>query len=291
MDYRLGTALLLSGLLHTMMLLGIGPVNFPVSLAKARLSELEITLVPEKLLEIPQKSDPFVPVDVTDESKPAEKLPPSKSDSSLLADPLQVQAKTEQAPSAPKMSHLAKRQVSAPQPLTQRQASRRIKVNHPTSSLALPQTLDAAAAKPLPSAKELIAAIEGQFANGSWRYTTQPRKRHIDSNTQQYAATAYLDAWRRKIERVGKMNYPEEAKRQGISGSLVLVVDLYPDGTVANIIVRRSSGYQALDKAAIRIVQLAAPFAKVPKDVLQGYNMLSITRTWRFRSGDDFSFN
>lgn len=305
MHYRLGAALLLSILLHTTVFLGIGPVSFPVSLAKTRLPKLEITLIPERLLEIPQKPDSFVSTHAINRDRAAERLPPPKTSPSPPSDPLRVQEKsaarslppprampvTGKALSAPEGSDLNKRQAPAPRPLTQKQAPHRIKTSRPAPPPALPGTLDEASSKSLPSAKELIAAIEGQLAKEVQHFAIQPRKRYIDSSTQQYAATAYLDTWCKKIERVGKMNYPEEAKRQGISGSLVLVVDLYPDGTVADIIVRRSSGYQSLDGAAVRIVQLAAPFAKVPRSVLQGYDMLSITRTWRFRSGDDFSFN
>ncbi|MDX2503919.1 MAG: energy transducer TonB, partial [Gammaproteobacteria bacterium] len=45
------------------------------------------------------------------------------------------------------------------------------------------------------------------------------------------------------------------------------------------------------DDAAKRIVELAAPYAAVPKDVLQGNNRLVITRTWQFthNSGKAFS--
>lgn len=305
MDYRLGTALLLSILLHTTVFLGVGPVNFPGSLTKTRLPKLEITLIPKKLPEVLQKPDSFVSTNAVNRDRTAERLPLPKTSPPPPSDPLRIQEKsatrslplprtmpvTGKALSAPEESPLHKRRAAAPRPLTQKQAPHRIKTRRLASPPALSGTLDKASSKSLPSARELIAAVEGQLAKEVRRFAIQPRKRYIDSSTQQYAATAYLDAWCKKIERVGKMNYPEEAKRQGISGSLVLVVDLYPDGTVANIIVRRSSGYQSLNKAAVRIVQLAAPFAKVPRSVLQGYDMLSITRTWRFRSGDDFSFN
>src|SRR5699024_465273 len=134
-----------------------------------------------------------------------------------------------------------------------------------------------------------IAALNQQLAWETQHDIHQPRKRYIDSSTTKYAATAYLDAWRKKIERIGKMSYPEKAKRQGLSGSLVLAVDLNADGTVAEVIVRRSSGYKILDRAAIQIVRLAAPFAEVPETLLQGYDMLSIIRTWQFHSGTNFS--
>ena len=53
---------------------------------------------------------------------------------------------------------------------------------------------------------------------------------------------AYMVEWRRKVERVGNLNYPDEAARLGLSGNLLLEVALNPDGTVADIELRRSSG-------------------------------------------------
>ena len=60
------------------------------------------------------------------------------------------------------------------------------------------------------------------------------------------------------------------------------------DGTVDSIEVNRSSGFRVLDQAAVRIVELAAPFAPFPPDIARDTDVLSITRTWSFTSGDQF---
>jgi len=91
-----------------------------------------------------------------------------------------------------------------------------------------------------------------------------------------------MDAWRAKVERVGNLNYPDEARRQKLSGSLLLDVALNPDGTVNDIQLRRSSGQKVLDDAAMRIVRLASPFAPFPKDIEQEVDILHIERTWQF---------
>jgi protein TonB len=114
-------------------------------------------------------------------------------------------------------------------------------------------------------------------------YQQRPRLKFINARTREYKYAAYMDAWRAKVERVGNLNYPEEAKRQGIAGNLLLDVALNADGGIHSITVRRSSGYKVLDDAAIRIVELAAPFAPFPSDVRAETDVLHVVRTWKFQ--------
>jgi protein TonB len=109
-----------------------------------------------------------------------------------------------------------------------------------------------------------------------------PRTKYLTARTQEYKYAAYMDAWRTKVERVGNLNYPEQAKRQNIGGSLVLDVALKPDGSIENISVIRPSQHKILDEAAIRIVRLAAPYAPFPSDLRADYDLVHITRTWKF---------
>lgn len=114
-----------------------------------------------------------------------------------------------------------------------------------------------------------------------------PRRKFITANTREHLYAAYMRAWVAKVERVGNMNYPEEARRRNLEGSLVLSVDVLPDGSIERIQILRSSGHELLDEAAVRIVRLAAPFAELPPDILAETDILTITRTWQFsaRSG------
>jgi protein TonB len=110
-----------------------------------------------------------------------------------------------------------------------------------------------------------------------------PRVAYVNSvNAHQYKAADYEQAWQQKVERVGNLNYPEEARRQHLSGSLVLAVGIRPDGSLDHIKVRHSSGEPVLDAAAERIVRMAAPFAPFPADLKREVDILVITRTWRF---------
>ena len=91
-----------------------------------------------------------------------------------------------------------------------------------------------------------------------------------------------MEAWRAKVERVGNLNYPEAARKRNLSGSLILDVALSADGSINQITIRRSSGQKVLDDAAIRIVELASPYAPFPAQVRKETDILHITRTWQF---------
>ena len=93
----------------------------------------------------------------------------------------------------------------------------------------------------------------------------------------------YLQAWRRQVERVGKLNYPGEARRRKLTGSLRLLVVIHADGGLAEARLVESSGHAVLDEAALRIVRLAAPYAPFPPRIAAQADILEIERTWRFR--------
>ncbi len=92
----------------------------------------------------------------------------------------------------------------------------------------------------------------------------------LTANTRKVEDAAYLHAWIDKVEKIGALNYPDEARRRNLSGELELEVTLNADGSLVSIDLLRSSGHEVLDEAARRIVRLAAPFPAVPANVLDG---------------------
>ncbi|MEM1080085.1 MAG: TonB family protein [Pseudomonadota bacterium] len=110
----------------------------------------------------------------------------------------------------------------------------------------------------------------------------RPKRKFVTANTQEHLYASYMRSWVAKVERVGNMNYPEEARRQNLEGSLVLSVDVMADGSIEHIRLLRSSGFDLLDEAAIRIVRLSAPFAELPPDIRAETDILTIIRTWQF---------
>ena len=92
----------------------------------------------------------------------------------------------------------------------------------------------------------------------------------------------YLESWRRKVERIGKLNYPRQARAERITGSLRLRVAIDADGALRDVRVVRTSGHRLLDDAALRIVRLAAPYAPFSPAMRETTDVLEIERTWRF---------
>ena len=119
-------------------------------------------------------------------------------------------------------------------------------------------------------------------------YSERPREKYITTRTREHVFAAYLEAWRTKVERVGNLNYPDEARRNRLSGRLQLDVALRPDVTIASIDVRRPSRHQVLDDAAVRIVKLAAPYARFPDAIAAKVDVLHIVRTWVFSASNQF---
>ena len=131
-----------------------------------------------------------------------------------------------------------------------------------------------------------MARLEGEIAKTADEYSKKPRKKFVGARTEEYALAAYLDAWKQKIERIGTLNYPEEARGK-LYGAVVLFVELRAeDGSLYNAEISKSSGHKVLDQAALRILRMSAPFGPIPAVGLGGATVLSFARTWYFTQGD-----
>ncbi len=129
-----------------------------------------------------------------------------------------------------------------------------------------------------------IASLEARLEQQRQIYARRPRIKRLTSlSTASSADAFYLNSWRRKIESIGNLNYPDEARQQHMYGSLRLLVAISPDGSLKDVELLESSGHEVLDAAAIRIVRLAAPFAPFPDELRESTDVLEIIRTWQFR--------
>jgi len=131
-----------------------------------------------------------------------------------------------------------------------------------------------------------IARLEAQIDKNWDAYQKLPRRKFIGARTQEYRFAQYIEDWRIKVERIGNLNYPEQARRNKVYGKLQLSVSILKDGSVENVEVSRSSGHRILDAAAMRIVKLASPYAPLPPSILIDTDILTITRTWTFTRSD-----
>ncbi len=146
-----------------------------------------------------------------------------------------------------------------------------------------------------PDAHDLIqrslemARLQAQIERQYQAYQERPKRRFVGARAEEYRFARYVEDWRIKVERVGNLNYPEEARQKKLYGSLLLTVHLRADGSVERVEVDRSSGSRILDEAAQRIVQLASPFAPFPEDIRRDTDILAITRTWTFTRQDQLT--
>ena len=140
----------------------------------------------------------------------------------------------------------------------------------------------------LASASE-ISASDAALSNQISNFEKQPRRKYIGARTKEYKYALYAEAWRQKVETLGNMNYPEEAREKKFSGQLRMTVSLKPDGRIDAIEINQSSGFKILDEAAKKIVELGAPYAPFPEDIRKEVDILSITRTWTFSKDDTLS--
>lgn len=148
---------------------------------------------------------------------------------------------------------------------------------------ASPETerMDPTAAELIERSMEMVNLSEE--INQSMRaYARRPKQVYVSARTQEFKYANYMAEWVKKVERVGNLNYPDVARREGVSGKLLLDVALNPDGSVRNITLLKSSGHAAIDEAAIRIVNLAGPYPPFSPEISKEADILHITRTWEF---------
>jgi protein TonB len=107
----------------------------------------------------------------------------------------------------------------------------------------------------------------------------------IAADTRESDVAVYLDSWRRKIERVGTMNFPDVARRRKLSGTPVIEVTIGANGQLLQSVIRRSSGRAEIDDAAMRILKLAAPYDPFPGDLAANHDQIRIAYEWQFLEG------
>lgn len=150
---------------------------------------------------------------------------------------------------------------------------------------AQPQPPDTAPGQDLYTRSMAIARLEAQIEKQMDDYNKRPRKKFIGARTEEYLPAQYLEDWRQKVERVGNLNYPEEARGK-LYGSLVVYLEINAEGQLERAEIQRSSGNKILDQAALRILRLAAPFARFPDNLKSQFDILAFARTWSFTQAD-----
>jgi len=320
---RLALTLCLAVIVHVMIVLGVGFAPEPAP--APRLQGLEVTLVSQRSEEPPEQADVLAQANLRGGGDSDENVRPTAPLAAPLPAPTPALAATPppsptpgprvEAEPARKPAPTPKIVEPAPPRPAAKPAAEAARLAQPTpapdatqlrerpvepapgapAETALAAAQPAPAAPALPTASQLItrsfalASLNSELQQKLQTHAKRPRQKYISASTQEYRYAAYMEAWRAKVERIGNINYPDEARQKKLSGALLLDVALRPDGSVIEILVRRSSGHKVLDDAAVRIVELAAPFAPFPEDIAREVDVLHVTRTWKFLNTDEFA--
>jgi len=126
------------------------------------------------------------------------------------------------------------------------------------------------------------AQLSAEISRFWEEYQKRPRRKFLSARTREYKYARYMEAWRIKVERVGNINYPKQARMQHLNGQVVLDVEINPDGSIRAVSVVRPSGHKVLDDAAVRSVRLAGPYDAFPPEIRKEVDILHITRTWQY---------
>ncbi len=265
---RVGISTLISVLLHVFLLFGIG---FEVSrMLKHAAPPLEIILVNSKTAHKPVKADALAQANLAgggniSEKRRARSPLPAVETKEVRSD--EVRAKQEQLS---QLERESKHLLAAIKDSATVQSDKKIADTHDLAQKSLE-----------------IARIEAQIDNDMDAYQKIPKETDVSPSTREYRFARYVEDWRIKVERIGSLNFPDEAKRRQIFGSLLLNVCIRPDGSLDRIEIVRPSGHRILDDAAIRIAKLAAPYAPLPKDIRKDTDILCIYRTWMFTRSNE----
>ena len=273
---RLGAAIGVSIALHAMLLV----MHFTGANAGSarRDSNLEVVLVNAKSAHRPNDAQVRAQSNLdgggnTDENHVASTpLPPtrqSKSGDALIETHRRVQEEENR-----------QRQL-----LTQARVAAPAVVASPKETIKQPDPLPRIPGADLADSALAMARLEAKIARDVDAYNKRPRRNVVGVRATSAVEAQYVEDWRLKIERVGNLNYPEEARGK-VYGTLVVTVELNADGSLREVDVSRSSGHKVLDNAAKRIVRLAAPYGAFPADLRKDTDILVITRTWTFATSD-----
>jgi protein TonB len=299
----LTTALAVAGALHLMLLLGVSfeMPDPPSERAATRPLEVIVLRHAAPTEKRPEKADAYAQVDregggpeevAEPEIEPAPEpaAPPPAPEPTEQAEPLPppvpVEALTPVPPQPLERSTLTATlpdlatEQPPPTPEPQPEAAPEPQPEAIPEAEAMPP--EVTAAQIMASRSLEIAELTARINEKSNAYANRQRRKAISASTREYKYANYLEAWRRKVERIGNLNYPDEAKQHKLYGNLILHVAVRSDGSIERVRVLRSSGFDVLDEAAVRIVELAAPFSPFPPDIKEDTDILDITRTWQF---------
>jgi periplasmic protein TonB len=271
---RLATAVFVAALVHGLVIMGIRFTADPPD--RRPLPTLEVLLVPDGPAE--EDNEPAAYLSSRDQrgagtGRDAQRTSLPEASASLLEHTGEVQG-TETSPVATESSQGGSPVLAASSPRSRRALTG--EEVEPTGRAALPVE-----SRPLPQVGVNASAAEESL---HLRGDPSPDDRLL-ADTRGSQIAAYIDAWKRRVEQVGTLYFPDEARSRRPSNNPVLEVAIRADGTLQQVVVRRSSGQREIDNAAIGTVRLAAPFDPFPPAMRDRYPVFRLSYEWQFMAG------
>lgn len=139
--------------------------------------------------------------------------------------------------------------------------------------------------------RQQVARLAEELDSKIVRESNISKVKYLNSSTREFIPAQYMHSWINRVERIGNLNYPDKARRKNLNGTLILDVVINSNGKLVKTDLRRSSGHQILDDAALRIVQLAAPYPEFSKKLKEVADVIHITRSWEFLNNNHIRTN
>ena len=273
---RLSFTLFLAVALHAALILG---VTFTYVTSKPSTHTMEVTLAHQRAKLTPEKADFLAQLNQVGSGALEEKALMSAPTEAQFQD-AEIRETSQDIPQNASYKPVEQKQTAI---TTKAITDQTFTVDNAATETA-PQRAEFENRKSLQTRSLEIASLEARIDRQRQVYAKRPRIKRLTSLSTAASSDAfYLNSWRRKIESVGNLNYPQEARKNKLYGSLRLVVAILPDGSLKEVEILESSGHTVLDDAAVRIVRLSAPYAPFPDELRQSTDVLEIIRTWQFR--------
>lgn len=270
---RLGMTLFFAILFHGILILGITFVSEPAAKQKIPPS-LDVILVNTSNPSDPDKADYLAQVSQDGGGSSEDNVRPTDLFSAATLSKQPGIAQQQSVTVQPRIKQDRQREL-----LTRKNSRHKVSTQERTQTEdSTEQTTESLQKNQLPA--RLVEELSLTFEE----YSKKPREKFINSRTREYVAATYMRHWVDKVERLGNADYPDEAIRNKLSGTLILDVVINADGSLRTVELRRSSGHQILDDAARRIVAMASPYNPFPEQLQQQADVLHITRSWEFQS-------
>lgn len=271
---RLGATLALSLLVHALLILGVG---FAVSDKAALVPTLDVIFSQTQTPLTPKQADFLAQANQQGGGDHDKALRPRDNQAGIVPQP---QAGLSPVPQQ-------RQDAASPPPPQTRVVSSRTSTEQVASAQPQPLPDHPQPEAPLNAREQRdaeMARLAAEVHLRSAQYAKRPNRKFVSASTKEYAYANYLRAWVDRAERVGNLNYPDEARQRRLGGQVVITVGVRRDGSVESARILRSSGTPLLDEAALRVIRLAQPFPPLPKTD-DGVEILQVTRTWAFLPG------